>query len=294
MRRISCGWRCVLAIGSALVFVGATGAMAAEELAARVTTAVGDVTTGDGRPLAASSPVADHEQITLGKNEGCSLLIDDDALVEMCEDTAMVLETDAQTGRRRVRIGSGEIRIIVEPRGAKERIEVHTPAAIATILGTIVHFAVDPVTGETTISSAENRVSVRSSDPTVPGATIVSPMEQIRIAPGEAPPSQPRRLQPDEFASLGGCLIDFHSRAGTLARDAFQLRVAERIAAADVAETPWSGGHPPAAPGGDPADDIVDPGEVCNPLNCGLDSIEPPEEEPPTRIIGNDLTDTST
>jgi ferric-dicitrate binding protein FerR (iron transport regulator) len=128
-----------------------------------------------------------------------------------------------------VRIHAGEIRIIVEPRGARERIEVHTPAAIATILGTIVHFAVDPMTGETTISSAESQVRVRSSHPDVSGSTIVSPLEQIRMKPGQAPPERPKTLEPEEFAELGGCLVDFHALAGKLASDGFQLRTADRL-----------------------------------------------------------------
>jgi hypothetical protein len=41
-----------------------------------VTTAVGDVTADDGRPLAVRSGFADEEKIALEKDEGCSLLID--------------------------------------------------------------------------------------------------------------------------------------------------------------------------------------------------------------------------
>jgi hypothetical protein len=125
-----------------LLVVAAQTAIGAEP-AARVTTAVGAVSTDSGRALGVRSSLADEEKISLEKDEGCSVLIDDDALVEMCEETEMVLETDPESGRRLVRIGASEIRIIVEPRAVGQRIEVHTPAAIATILGTIVHFAVD-------------------------------------------------------------------------------------------------------------------------------------------------------
>jgi hypothetical protein len=273
-------------IGIAVLFVVAAGSAIGTEPAARVTTAVGDVTTNDGRPLAASSSIADDEKIALEKDEGCSVLIDDDALVEMCEETEMVLETDAESGRRLVRIDAGEIRIVVEPRAAGERIEVHTPAAIATILGTIVHFAVDPATGETTISSAESRVRVRSNDPAIHGSTVVSPLEQVRMMPGEAPPEQPKRLAPDEFAKLGGCLVDFHALAGKLASDGFQIRSVDRIAATESGETPWSRPRSQGAPSLDPADGIVEPSEICSPSDCGLGDIE---EQMPSRGLPTDL-----
>lgn len=276
----------VTGIGVAILLALTADIAVGEEFAARVTTAVGDVTTDSGRPLAVRSPVEDDEKIALEKDEGCSVLIDDDALVEMCEETVMALETDAESGRRLVRIEAGEIRIVVEPRGAGERIEVHTPAAIATILGTIVHFAVDPTTGKTTISSAESRVRVRSSDPDVPGSVVVSPLEQVRMMPGQAPPERPRTLEPEEFAELGGCLVDFHALAGKLANDGFQLHTADRMAAAEAAQTPWDPSRPPQAPGLDPADDIVEPSEVCSPSDCGLGEIE----EQPTRALVIDLT----
>jgi hypothetical protein len=279
--------RLLAGIGIAMLLAVAAGTAVGKEPAGRVTTAVGDVTSDFGRPLAVRSSISEEEKIALEKDEGCSVLIDDDALVEMCEETAMVLETDPESGRRLVRIDAGEIRIIVEPRAADERIEVHTPAAIATILGTIVHFAVDPVTGDTTISSAENRVRVRSSDPNVSGSTVVSSLEQIRLKPGEAPPEEPRRLEPEEFAELGGCLIDFHALAGKLASDEFQLRTVDRIAAAEGVDTPWNPARPPVAPALNPADDIVEPSEICSPWDCGIGELEgrPPVRGLPTQQI---------
>jgi len=108
--------RWVAEIGIAILLVGVAEATLAADPAARVTTAVGDVSTDVGRQLAVSSSVADEEKISLEKDEGCSVLIDGDALVEMCEETEMVLETDPESGRRLVRISAGEIRIIVELR----------------------------------------------------------------------------------------------------------------------------------------------------------------------------------
>jgi hypothetical protein len=249
------------------VLLGA-GVALADEPGAQVTAVVGDAVVGSGRLLANHSGIGDDEEIRMGEDGGCSLLVGDDALIEMCENTSVVLERDDRTGRRRVRVAAGEIRIIVDPRVAEERIEIHTPAAIATILGTIVHVAVDPATGDTTISSAQSTVRVENSDPSVKGSTTVAALEQITVKRGEAPPSRPRRLAREEIAALGGCLVDFHAAARKLARDDAWLHAVERIAIIDGAETPWNPPPGPAAPAEFPSDDLVDPAEVCSPTDC--------------------------
>ena len=257
------------------VLLGAVVALA-DEPSAQVTVVVGDAVAGSGRPLASHSGVADDEEIRMGKDGGCSLLVDDDALIELCEETSVVLERDERTQRRRVRVDAGEIRIVVEPRLVEERLEIHTPAAIATILGTIVHVAVDPATGETTISSAQSKVRVESSDPSVKGSTTVAALEQITVKPGEAPPSRPRRLAREEIAALGGCLLDFHAAAQELARDDLQRHIVERIATVDGAETPWNDPPGPAAPARNPSNDLVNPANVCSPTDCGGEEASQP------------------
>jgi len=273
-------WGRLLAWGIGIwlsVLLGAFAAFA-DEPSAHVTAVVGDAVTGSGQPLTTHGGVGDDEEIRMGKDGGCSLLVDDDALLEMCEETSVVLERDERTQRRMVRLDAGEIRIVVEPRLLEERLEVHTPAAIATILGTIVHVAVDPATGETTISSAQSKVRVESSDPNVQGSTTVSDLEQITVMPGQAPPPTPRRLAREEMAALGGCLLDFRAVAQDRARDEVQLRVVERIATDDGADTPWSGRPAPAAmaPSLNPSNDLVDPASVCLPTDCGGENVAPP------------------
>jgi ferric-dicitrate binding protein FerR (iron transport regulator) len=276
LRRMERLLACGIGIGLS-VLLGAVAALA-DEPSAQVTVVVGDAVAGSGRPLANHSGIGDGEAIQMGKEGGCSLLVDDDALLELCEGTSVVLERDEQTNRRRVRVDAGEIRIVVEPRLLEERLEVHTPAAIATILGTIVHVAVDPATGETTISSAESKVRVESSDPSVKGSTTVSSLEQITVKSGEAPPSQPRRLAREEIAALGGCLLNFHAVAQELARDELHLHAVERIATVDGAETPWNAPPGPAAPAESLSSDLVDPSSACSPTDCG-GRVQPPPQQ---------------
>ncbi len=196
----------------------------ADEIAGEITASVGDVVTG---------AVAEGEHVKLGEDGACSILVDQDALVELCGETSLILKRDEHSNRRIVSLDRGEIRIVVEPRAFEDRIEVHTPAAIATLLGTIVHVSIDPTTGATTISSAESRVAVRSGDPRISGTTIVDASQQLTVMPGVAPPMEPRHLDPDQVSKLGGCLVDFHSAALKKHSHDHSVRVAERLSTPD-------------------------------------------------------------
>jgi hypothetical protein len=199
-----------------LLLAGVAGAAPSDAPAARVTAAVGD-TASAGTPLDPRGSLAEGAEIDTGDDGGCSLLVDEDAVMELCAGTEVRLERKDgdPKGARVVDLERGELRLVVEPRLGEERIEVHTPAAIATILGTIVHVAVDAL-GVTTVTSSHARVLVESAAAGVKGATTVSEGEQAVVEPGRAP-SPARRLSADQKAALGGCLIDFHE--ATLGHD---------------------------------------------------------------------------
>ena len=201
-------------------------------------------------------PIADGEHLELGEDAACSILLDDDAVVELCGQTSVVFERDRGTNRRIVSLDSGEIRIVVDPRDFSERIEIHTPAAIATLLGTIVHVSVDAKTGATTISSAQSKVSVRSDEPAVGGTTVLMAGEQVTVEPGAAPPAKPKRLDPQEFSELGGCLVDFHVAAADRDSRESGERLTDRLAEVDAANAGSLPGPPPSDdPAAPPSDD---------------------------------------
>jgi hypothetical protein len=168
------------AISASLTTLLWSGAPAAysDEVAGQVTASIDSDLGGS---------IADGEHLRVGEDAGCSVLLDDNAVVELCGQTSVVFERDRDSNRRIVSRDSGEIRIVVEPRDFEERIEIHTPAAIATLLGTIVHVSVDPETGATTISSAQSKVSVRSDETDVRGTTVLAAGDQVTVQPGEAP-----------------------------------------------------------------------------------------------------------
>ncbi len=231
-------------------------------------------------------PIAEGEHVRLGESDACSILLDDDAVVELCGNTSVVFTRDRDSNRRIVSLDGGEIRIVVEPRAFEERIEIHTPAAIATLLGTIAHVAVDPKTGRTTITSTESRVSVRSDQPAVRGTTVLEAGEQVSVEPGGAPPAEPRRLDLEQISTLGGCLVNFHTAAADRDSRVIGERTTGRLTAFDAAN---AGSLPGAAapserPGDSPRDEPGDPltGQegVCVVTDCA------PHENPqdPTRF----------
>ena len=216
--------RSVLVVGFlsalALLLADAPSAVSAIEVdpgeappAARVTAHIGAATSGNV-PLEKQGTLVDGSDLETGEDGGCSVLVDDNALMELCGGTSLRLERkdDKQEGVRVVRLDRGEIRLVVEPRLGLERIEIHTPAAIATILGTVVFVSVDEfrVTTITTGADSESVVSVTSNLPNVKGKTQLTGGQQIVIHPGEAPPPA-AKLNRQAIARLGGCLVNFHS-----------------------------------------------------------------------------------
>ena len=276
-----------------LLLLPGTGA-AAPEAAARVTSSVGSTLSG-GDPLGQGGSLDDGAEVETGDDGGCSLLVDEDAVMEMCGGTSVQLtrKDNDPDGPRVVNLEAGEIRMVVEPRLGEERIEIHTPAAIATILGTIVHISVDAL-GVTTVASSAAKVLVTSADSSVPGSATVSAGEQVVISPG-SPPSPPRRLDGAALAALGGCLIDFHlatvnQASSRQSRSKVQAAVQAAVqdatgpdvaAAAALYEGAQTRREPPALPGG-----ANDPEAVFEGFNETFDSgRDLPGDDP----MGGDL-----
>jgi hypothetical protein len=258
--------RGALAAALCAIAVLIAGAASAAETAAHITAVEGGTHVGDAA-ADRSAALGEDAAIRTDDDGNCALLVDEDALVELCSSTIMTLTRRQDTGNRVVKVDAGTTRVVVEPRTADEYIEIHTPAAIATIMGTIVFVEVDPVTGATKIA-ADNPVKVTSPDPSVTGSAVVSNMEQITILPGEAP-SQPKKISRTALANLGGCLVDFHEVALAGDRSAARRNTQDRMATGDGEQmTLAASSEPPLAmvideSGGN--DDLVDPRDILDP-----------------------------
>ena len=253
-----------LVVGLAALLWSGAPAVFADEVAGHVTASI---------EPGLDRPITDGEHVRLGEGDACSILLDDDAVVELCGETSVVFKRDRDSNRRIVSLDSGEIRIVVEPREFEERIEIHTPAVIATLLGTIVYVAVDPKTGETTITSAQSKVSVRSDESAVRGTTVLTAGEQVTVEPGDAPPADPKRLDPEEVSALGGCLVNFHTAAADRGSRDSGERVTGRLTAFDAANAGSLTGAPSSdRPGESPHDEPGDPltgqEDVCVATDC--------------------------
>jgi hypothetical protein len=264
----------------------------------------GQVTAVSGKARAAGSELAQRsglEEDSALETEGdgaCSLLVDGDALMEVCGGTQVRLRRKGgPDGPRIVQLDRGEVRMVVEPRAASERIEIHTPAAIATIIGSIIHVSVD-ASGVTTISSAASPVRVESSNPAVRGSTTIDAGQQIVVQPGQAPP--PRGRTWDRASSpVGGCLIDFHGVSVSLDRAGRDAQIVDDAVGEDLLdsvaagapegvsflvsgrdlteEDPVSGAQPERITG---SDRIADATFGVTPVDTGAAPTESPSEPP--------------
>lgn len=189
----------------------AAGAPAgAARAGARVTAVTGSVGAG-GAPLQREAELADGDSVQTGHDGACSLLVDESAVLELCQGTSLRLgRRGGASGPRVLELQSGAIRVVAESRAEEQRIEVHTPAAIATLLGAVVYVAVD-ARGTTTIASAESRVRIESAR-RLGSPLVLAAGQQVTARPGAPLPRAPSAWDPDS-SPAGGCLVDFHALA---------------------------------------------------------------------------------
>ncbi|MCH8891246.1 MAG: FecR domain-containing protein, partial [Myxococcales bacterium] len=233
------------AIFGALAFQAGSAAAAKNAL---LTSVKGEASIPSGA-LSSHTELGDDERLETGDESGCSILLDQNAVVELCGRTRIWFATNEKRGNRIVNVESGTLRLIVEPRELGERIEIHTPAAIATILGTIIYVTVDPVTGEATFTSSDSQINVRVRDdkdctpiglpaeagiPRCAEGTTIGSLEQLTVMPGEKP-REKKQVSEADLASLGGCLFDFHDLAAEIDRMTQANKATQRVVAMDVA-----------------------------------------------------------
>ena len=239
---------------------------------ARITASVGENTAGGDRALEQRGLLEPDETLETGEDGNCSLLIEEDALLEVCGDTALTMRKREPGGPQIVSLDRGDIRVQAEPRLESERIEIHTPAAIATILGSVIFISVDAL-GVTTVAAHKSRAMVKSADPNIPGQVIVNPGERVQI--GLDTKEMPKQAEPIgdvRVASMAGCLVQFHDVAFASDQKSYTKEKVNSITQADILD-----GQLPqvaAAQGGvsempisDGTDTIIDPVDILTPVD---------------------------
>jgi len=259
----------------ALAALAAGAPAPAAEPSATVTAVTGKAGAG-GAPLERQASLAEGDSLQTGDDGACSLLVDQGAVLEVCQGTTMRLgHREGQTGGPWVlELRQGEIRVLSEPRQSGERIEIHTPAAIATILGSVVYVAVD-AQGVTTIASAESDVRVESSR-RLGSARTLSAGQQMTVRPGAPLPRVAEKWNPDS-SPADGCLVDFRAIAFDASRRRSEGRALDAITGQDAIDS-----LPPVSAASEGIwtspveDDWIDPKyqEIYNQISTGV--LTPP------------------
>jgi hypothetical protein len=243
-----------------------------------VLTAVQGETSVADTTLIERREIREDEKLTTGEDGGCSVLIDRNAVVELCGLSQVTFTRNTTVGNRIVNIEAGEVRLIVEPREPGERIEIHTPAAVATILGTVVYVSVDPVTGATTISSSQSQVNIKQKGDTSDTGTTIDAFEQLTLVPGEAKQAK-KKITKQQIDAMGSCLGDFHDIAVNVDRIPQEGKVLERVVATETVPSVEAGPEiliitaDPDPPENDDIITVVEANEV-------EEMMPPPEMEP--------------
>src|SRR5215471_11101600 len=199
---------------------------------ARVTAVTGDAGAA-GAPLRPETVIADGDSVRTGRNGACSLLVDEDTVLEICQGTSLRLgRRGGADGPRVLELQSGEVRVVAEPRAEEQRIEIHTPSAIAIVLGAVVYVAVD-ASGTTTIASAESSVRVESARQ-LGSPLVLAAGQQVTARPGAALPRTASAWNP-ETSAADGCLVDFRALAFDASRGRGDDRALAAITGADAA-----------------------------------------------------------
>jgi hypothetical protein len=237
------------------------------------------VTAVDGPAVAGEDELAIHGSLSAGdtvetREDGrCSMLLAEDAVIQICNRASLRLREEGTRGPRVLELSRGDLKANVAPRPTDEPLEIHTPVAIATILGTVVHVSVDPETGETTITSVENRVRVASALAPDEAAVVLNSGEQVVVAPRRIP-GPVRGIDREAMLGLSECLDDDDFRHAAIAaeRRARGKALLNQIAAMDIPEAGLPG---VASPGPVTDFSLLDQGtshdEICSPALSGCD-----------------------
>jgi hypothetical protein len=272
-------------IAVALAMAGAAGAAPS----GTVTAVTGDASVG-AQPAEVSDLVAEGESIVTGPDASCSVLLDQRALLQFCGEAAVRLRHDEDRNATIVDVTTGSTRTLAGPRLADEPLEIHTPVAIAAILGTILSATVDPATGDATFALEEGSARIQTRGSAFPRTIHLEAGQQVTIrADGSAEMVKP--LKPRDLSTLPDCLDDrfFHAAAIEIARAERAQWLTDAITSADI---PYTGLPPVAAPG-DPLPGLPERAPDPNPNDpCGLNGIctgdidLPKPQQPPTRVRG--------
>lgn len=238
------------------------------------------VTSVDGNAKSGQTPVQLHSPVSLGSalvtddDASCSVLIDRATVVQFCGRTSIRIVEDKARDITIVQIDEGSTRTTVAPRGLDNPLEIHTPIAVAVIVGTVITTTVEAITGDTTFEVAEGSIRVRSTDSADSSMVTVEAGESVTIRRGQ-PPERVTTYQGGGM-NAQDCAGRLRMASVKTARKAREPDVTEEITKKDILPPAVSLPPAEAKPWPKVPTSVIDPIDPCSsPLLCGgvLDEI---------------------
>lgn len=261
------------AVAAALAL--ALGLPAAAQATETVVTALTGTVTADGQVLSTYAPIGDGSgplEIQTDAGSGCALLHGEKLLVELGPGSSIVLEPQ-EGGATHIAIARGQLRLTTERKRRDPKVEVRTPSARIRPMTSIILVELDTETGQTRVTSIENRALVISADPQFKKSALLNSNQWVHVPTG-GPPEAIQQADAESSALASSAAMS-SLRAASLAHFGGQegQSLLASISTADVPDgAPSSVAKPFVTPSGfafsNEAPGRNDVG--CDPLSCGL------------------------
>ncbi|MDP6979366.1 MAG: FecR family protein [Myxococcota bacterium] len=226
--------------------------MAATAGASTVLTATHGNVSVNGETATQSDAVGTGDTVEVEGGAIASVLVGDTALVRMCHGAALGFGNDSGDGPSALNLRGGQVKVSAGKRPAGDPLEIHTPAAIATLMGTEVHLSVDRDSGATTITSLEHQIRIAGSSKQPQAPIVISPGEKITVSKDGVVGEVETASAPD-LAFSSDCLDDARFRIAAVKAAVRQYadKSVEQIAKMDTeVDVPMVASGPPIIPTG--------------------------------------------
>lgn len=216
-----------------------------------MTSTTGNVSS-DGASRGQHDILVASDRIDLEGNATASLIVDDAAIVRLCHGASLGFASDGGEGSGALDLRAGQLSVSSGKRAGDDPLEIQTPAAVATLLGTKAHLEVDLLTGDTVVTSLKNQVRVSGVGEFADQSVVLSAGEKVTIRKGFGPGAvEPADLDSDSSSSA--CLDDsrYRTAAVTSARGKYGQSSVGPIAIMDIEDSvPTVAAGPPIIPTG--------------------------------------------
>jgi hypothetical protein len=182
-----------------------TCALLAGGAAAQVqVTSLQGIATAAGSPVSLHAVVAENQPLEVAQAGGCSLLLADRALVQLCGGAKASFAGVGKGGPGSIELSAGELKTIAVARTGDAPLEVHTPTASIALRSAAAHISVAPDSGDTIVSALVSQLSVSRRDGSRTSAVVVNAGQQLTLRRGQAP-GDPSAISRETLARSGGC-----------------------------------------------------------------------------------------